>query len=90
MRPGHGRGLLDEELGAAAGHEHPGIHGDAQSAEPRPTQHMLQGQTVDPAPQHLGEFHRTGGRGDEQLRLGLGEHATGGAKAGDHSGRGQR
>ena len=83
-------GLADQELGPAAGHEDTGIHGYPQAAEVRPADDLFQGQAGCPPVHHGSELRRRRGRGDEQLRLILGEHATGGPQPGDDGGPGNR
>ena len=81
-------GLADEELGAAAGYEDPGVHGDPQAAELRPAEDVFEGQAGDPPVHHGGEVGRRPRRGDEQPRLVLGEDTAGGPKPGDDGGSG--
>ncbi len=71
--PGEGGGLGDEELGAAARHEHPGVDGDPQTAEFGPADDVFQGQAARPALDHGGDLGRGPGGGEDQLRLVLGE-----------------
>ena len=89
-RRGEPNSLADQELGAAAGHEDAGIHGYPQAAEVRPADDLFQRQAGCPPVHHGGELRRRGGRGDEQLRLVLGEHAPGGPQPGDDGGPGNR
>ena len=61
-RPGgaaSGERPVDQELGAAAGHEHAGRHRDPQPAELRPARHVLERLAGDPAADHRLEL---GGR----------------------------
>jgi len=71
-------GLAGEELGAAAGHEHSGVHGDPQAAELRPAKDVFQRQAGDSSVHHGGQVGRRPCGGDEQPRLVLGEDAAGG------------
>ena len=85
-RPGHRDGLPDEELGTAARHEDPGVHGDPQPGEFRPAQDMLKGLAGDPLVHHRVQLAGGPGRGDEQLGLVLGEDAARGPEPGDDQG----
>lgn len=87
---GQFRGLADQELGAAAGHEDPGVHGDAQAAELGPAEDVFQGMTGDAPFHHGGELDGTGSGGGDEVRLVLGEYAAGGAEGGDESGESER
>ncbi len=84
------RGLADQELGAAAGDEDPGVHGDAQTAELGPAEDVFQRVTGDTAFHHGGEFGGPGRGGGDQVRLVLGEYAAGGAEGGDEGGESER
>jgi hypothetical protein len=81
--PGAGDRLLGERFRAPAGHEDAGSHPDAQPAELRPPEHLLQRLPGHPAGDQPGE--RTGlvGRRQQQGRLVLGEDASRGAESGD-------
>src|SRR5580692_9035808 len=81
--PDEKKSLLDEELGAAARHEDPGIHGDAQPAELGPAEDLLERQAGGPPLHHRVEFLRAAGRGDEQRGFVLGEDAARGPEPGD-------
>jgi hypothetical protein len=81
-----GEGPLDEELGAAAGDEHAGFHGDTQARELGPAEDEFEGQTRDTPVDHGGGLVRGAGGGEDQLRLVLGEDAAGGAKCRDDRG----
>ena len=83
-------GWADQELGAAAGHEDAGVHGDPQAAELRPAEHVLQGLAGGPPVHHGRQVGKRGGPGHEQLRFVLGEDAAGRPKPGDHDGFGKR
>jgi hypothetical protein len=80
-RRGTGGGLAHQELAAVAGHEDARFDRDAQAAELRPADHLLERQPLDPPRDHRGE----GGRGrrgrDQQACLLLREDAAGGAQA---------
>ena len=80
---GEGGGLLDKELGAAAGYEDSGVHGYPQAAELRPAEDVFEGQAADSPVHHGGEVGRSLCRGDEQPCLVLGEDTAGGSKHGD-------
>ena len=80
---GEGNGLADQELGAAAGHEDAGVHGDPQAAELRPAEDVLERLAGGPPVQHGGQGGRCPRRGDEQPRLVLGEDAARGPEPGD-------
>ena len=53
-RAGQRGGLVDEELGATAGDEHPGLKGNAQTAELGPTQNLFEWPAADSLPGHRG------------------------------------
>ena len=74
------RGTLDQQRGAAAGDEDAGRHRDPQAAELGVPQQQLQRGARDPVPDQPLELGGRRGRGDEQRRLLLGEHAAGGAQ----------
>ena len=79
-------GFLDQEFGAAARHEDPGIHGDPQPAELGPAEDLLERQTGHPALHHGVELIRGPCRGGEQPGLILGEDAAGHCEPGDNVG----
>ena len=81
---------MDEELGAAAGHEDSRVHGDPQAAELRPAQDVLKGQAGHPPVHHGGQLGRGLGGRDEQPGLVLGEDTAGGPEPGGDGGRGGR
>jgi hypothetical protein len=83
---GQGGGLVDEELGAAAGYEDSGVHGYPQAAELRPAEDVFERQASGSPVHHGGEVDPRPCRGDEQLRLILGEDTAGGPKPGDDDG----
>jgi len=87
---GEGRGLADEELGAAARHEDSGIHGYPQAAELRPAEDVLQGKAGDSPVDHGGEVVRRTRSAEEQPRLVLGEDTAGSPKSGDDNGSRQQ
>lgn len=85
-----GEGLFDEELGATAGHEDAGAHGDPQSAELRPADDEFERVAGDPAVHHAGQFVGGAGGGEDQPCLVLGEDTARGAECGDDGvGRGE-
>ena len=73
---------VDEQLGAAAGHEHPGADGDARPAELHPAQQVLQRLARDAPVDQGGEVGGGGGGVDEQPGLLLGEDAAGRTQGG--------
>ncbi len=83
---GEGGGVVDEELGAAAGHEDSGVHGYPQTAELRPAEDVFQRQAGGSLVHHRGEVGRRPCRSDQQPRLVLGEDTAGGPKPGDDGG----
>ena len=89
LRTREGQGPLHEELGAAAGHEHPGIHRHPPPVELGPPQDVFERHPTGPAPHHGGEVGRCAGRGEEQLGLVLGEDTAGGTERGDNGGAGE-
>jgi hypothetical protein len=77
---------LDEELASAPGDEHAWVHEDAQAAEPRPADDLLERQAGGALPGHRVQFGG-GARGvGEQPGLFLGEDAPGGAQPRDDAG----
>lgn len=73
---GEGGGLPDQELGAAAGYEDAGADGDPQAVELGPAEDVFQGKPGDPPFDHGGDRGGTGGGGEDQFRLVLGEYAA--------------
>jgi len=89
-RFGERDGVVGEELGAAARHEHPGVDLDPQATEFRPADQVFQRQPGGPLADQGVKFRECRGRGDQQPRLVLGEDTTGGTKPGDNDGEGAR
>jgi hypothetical protein len=79
--PGQPRRQADEQLGAAARDEHAGLDGDAEAAEFRPPEEVLERDAGGPALDHVGEVLGRRRRVEQQPRLVLGEHAPGGPQA---------
>ena len=79
-------GLVDQELGAPARYEDPGVHRYPLAAELRPAQYVFQRQPGDSPVHHLDQAGRRTGGGDEQPRLVFGEDTSGGAESGDDRG----
>ena len=73
-------GGVDQELAAAAGNEHPGVHEDPQAVELGPPDHLLERQAADPPLDQRVEFGRAARGLCEQPGLILREHAAGGAQ----------
>jgi hypothetical protein len=78
-----GGGPADQELGAAARYEDAGIHRDPQAAELGPAENVLERLAGGPPIHHGGQGGRCPRRGDEQLRLVLGEDTARGPEPGD-------
>ncbi len=84
---GESDSLLDEELGAASGHEDTGVHGYPQAAEPRPAKDVLKGQAGGPPIHHGGKLVLGPRRAKEQPRLVLGEDTADGPQPGNDGGQ---
>ncbi len=80
------RGLADQQLGAAAGHEDTWLERDALPAELRPTDDLLERDSGDPSRDHVLEEVGRGGLGDQQRGLLLREDASGRAQRGHQCG----
>src|SRR5207344_1953357 len=80
---GEGGGLADQELGAAARDEDPGVHGYPQAAELRPAEDVFEWLAPGPPVHQGGQLGWRPGCGDEQLRLVLGEDTARSPEAGD-------
>ena len=76
------RSLLHQELGAAPGDEHAGIHGDPQPTEFRPAQDVLQRFSPGPPADKGIQVPRRRGSLSQQDGLFLCEHAAGGTEPG--------
>lgn len=79
-----GQRLVDEELGAAAGHEDTRLDGDTQTVEPGPAENVFEGQSRDAPVHHGGDLVRGAGGGEDELRLVLGEDTACGTERGDN------
>jgi alkylation response protein AidB-like acyl-CoA dehydrogenase len=76
-RTQHGQHLGDQQLRAAAGHEHARLDGQTQPGELHPTEQELQRLARDPSGGQRVQLGRRARRLGQQARLVLGEHATG-------------
>ena len=82
--PGERDGLVDKELGAVAGNEHPRLDGESAAGKLRPAEDVLQRLTGDASGDQHVEIGRVAGIGQEQLGLILGEDTSGGPQPLDH------
>jgi hypothetical protein len=70
-------------FGPAAWDEDAGVEEDAEAAEVCVADDVFDGQPGDALLDHMGELGVVAGRGDQQVRLVLGEDAAGGAEGAD-------
>jgi hypothetical protein len=70
-------------LRTPARHEHTGVQQDPETTEVREAYDVFERQPGDALLDHVGEFGVVAGRGDQQVRLVLGEDAAGGAEGAD-------
>lgn len=81
-----GRGLRDQELRTAAGHEDARVHGEAATVEVRPAQDVFERQSGGAALDEEGQFVGGGGGLVEETGLVLGEDTAGAAEGDDGGG----
>jgi hypothetical protein len=68
--------MAEQQLGPPARHEYTGFDGNPQTGELRPPDNLLQWRTGYPLPDHMFEFARCGGRGQQYLCLVFGEYTA--------------
>jgi hypothetical protein len=85
-----GGGLVNKELGAAAGYEHSSVHSYPQTAELHPAKNVFQGLTGHSPIHHGSQLGRRLGRSEEQSRLVLGKDTADSSKPADDDGLRQR
>jgi hypothetical protein len=83
-------GLVNKELGAAAGYEHSSVHSYPQTAELHPAKNVFQGLTGHSPIHHGSQLGRRLGRSEEQSRLVLGKDTADSSKPADDDGLRQR
>jgi hypothetical protein len=80
---GEQQSLRDQVLRTPAWHEHAWVEQDPQAAEVCVADDVFERQPGDALLNHVGELGVVAGRGDQQVRLVLGEDAAGGAEGAD-------